>query len=92
MSNLTMSMFASEADLELAKQAQDAKRYRFLAARMLAADFDFNGEGVLALIFEMPAGFRVSADCDDTVDSAMEAAAEDNKTADLFASQQGDAS
>lgn len=38
---------------------------------MLAADFDYWGEGVQALVFEMPAGFSVSADANCTIDAAM---------------------
>ena len=50
---------------------KDAERYRWLAARLLAADFDYNGEGVQALVFELPAGCTVSADCNATIDAAM---------------------
>ena len=50
---------------------KDAERYRWLAARLLAADFDYNGEGVQALVFEMPDGFHASADCGATIDAAM---------------------
>lgn len=53
---------------------RNAERYRWLAARLLAADFDYNGEGVQALVFELPAGCAVSADCDATIDDAMAAA------------------
>jgi hypothetical protein len=49
----------------------DAKRYRWLAARLLAADFDYNGDGVQALVFELPVGCAVSADCNATIDAAM---------------------
>lgn len=37
---------------------------------MLAADFDYGGEGVQALVFEMPKGFSASADAGDTIDRA----------------------
>ena len=53
---------------------KEAERYRWLAARLLAADFDYNGEGVQALVFELPAGCAVSANCDATIDAAMAAA------------------
>jgi hypothetical protein len=59
---------------ELAALRRDAERYRWLAPRMLAADFDYNGEGVCALVFEMPGDFSASADCNETIDSAMVAA------------------
>jgi hypothetical protein len=49
----------------------DAARYRWLRSRLLAADFDYGGEGVMVLVFEMPNGFAASADCDSTVDNAM---------------------
>ena len=68
---LSMSMFASREALEAAKQKQDAERYRFLAQSLVAADFDYNGEGWPVIIFSMPRGFSVSADCDETIDSAM---------------------
>lgn len=85
MSQLSMSMFASKAAFEQAKQAQDAQRYRFLAERFLAADFDFGGDGTQVIVFEMPKGFSVIADCDETVDDAMAIAAKaDTQTADLF--------
>jgi hypothetical protein len=86
MSTLSMSMFASRAEFDAAKQAQDAQRYRFLAERFLAADFDWGGDGTQVIVFEMPKGFSVIADCDETVDDAMKlAASSDTKTADLFA-------
>ena len=53
---------------------RDAERYRWLAARILAADFDYGGNGTQVLIFEMPAGFSVSADFAATIDAAMAAA------------------
>lgn len=59
---------------ELAALRKDAERYRWLAARLLAADFDYNGEGVQALVFELPHGCAVSANCDATIDAAMNAA------------------
>lgn len=51
----------------------DAGRYRWLSERLLAADFDYNGEGVTALVFEMPPRTEVSADCSDTIDAAIAA-------------------
>jgi hypothetical protein len=49
----------------------DAARYRWLRARMLAADFDYNESGTQALVFEMPEGWKASADCDETINYAM---------------------
>ena len=60
---------AAKAELEALRN--DAERYRWLAARLLAADFDYNGDGVQALVFELPTGCAVSADCDATIDGAM---------------------
>jgi len=92
MSQLSMSMFASSAAFDAAKQAQDAQRYRFLSSRLLAADFDFDGQGVQVLVFEMPNGFIVTSDCDEMIDDAMKlAASTDTQTADLFAGQEGGA-
>lgn len=54
---------------------QDAARYRWLRARLIAADFDYAGEGISALVFELPQGCAVSADCDATIDEAMRHAA-----------------
>lgn len=49
----------------------DAARMRWLSPRMLAADFDYGGDGTQALVFEMPPGFVASADCGATIDAAM---------------------
>ena len=54
---------------------KDAERYHWLRSRMLAADFDYNGGGTEALVFEMPNGLRYGADCDATIDAAMAASA-----------------
>ena len=56
---------------DVAALREDAKRFRWLAPRMLAADFDYGGEGTQALVFEMPPGFSASADCSATIDAAM---------------------
>ena len=66
---------ALKADAEIERLRKDAGRWRWLADRLLAADFDYNGEGLCALVFELPAGCSVSADCDATIDAAMKAAA-----------------
>lgn len=90
MSELSMSMFASSAAFDAAKQAQDAQRYRFLAERLLAADFDFDGQGVQVVVFEMPNGFTVTSDCDEMIDDAMKlAASADTQTAGLFHAEGG---
>lgn len=60
---------------EPADDSADAARYRWLRARLLAADFDYMGEGIPALVFELPPRCAVSADCDATIDEAMKAAA-----------------
>ena len=59
------ALLATEQNLR-----EKAERWDFLAERMLAADFDYAGEGVQALVFEMPAGFSASADAARTVDAA----------------------
>ena len=76
------AMLALIADLESAQDErrallvneqnlrEKAERWDFLAERMLAADFDYAGEGVQAIVFEMPAGFSASADAAQTVDAA----------------------
>jgi len=60
---------ALRAEVEALRK--DAERYRWLAVRMLAADFDYTGERIQALVFEMPDGFQASADCGATIDAAM---------------------
>ena len=66
-----MTDYQSKLAKELHELRKDAERCRWLAERMLAADFDYGGDGTLALVFEMPEGFRASADFRDTIDSAM---------------------
>lgn len=51
---------------------RDAARYRWLKSRLLGADFDWNGSGAFVIAFEMPHEARVSANCDRTIDDAME--------------------
>ena len=62
-------------DSELESLRKDAGRWRWLSERMLAADFDYNGDGVEALVFEMPKGCEYTFDCAETIDAAMSAAA-----------------
>ena len=49
----------------------DARRYQFLKARFIAADFDWGEPSTSVLIFEWKE--RVSADLDRTIDEAMTA-------------------
>jgi hypothetical protein len=51
-------------------EAEDAARYRWLRENYLAADFDWQGECVL--VFKWPASLSVSADCDATIDAAIQ--------------------
>lgn len=59
------------ADLraELAATSKDAARWEWLKARMLSADF--KADDYVGLTFELPAGSRVSANADATIDAAM---------------------
>lgn len=66
--------YAAALNARCISDTADAERYRWMEPRMFAADFDYGGDGVQALVFEMPVGFRASADCDDTIDAAMSAA------------------
>jgi HD superfamily phosphodiesterase len=65
----TAATAALRAELDALRR--DAERYRWLRERLLAADFDYNGEGVEALVFELPGNTAVSADCDANIDAAM---------------------
>lgn len=49
---------------------EDAERYRWLRPRLFSADFDYNENGIVALVFEMPPSTQFWADCDMTVDAA----------------------
>lgn len=49
----------------------DAARYHFLSDRLLAADFDWQGECVL--VFQWPSMVPVGADCDKNIDAAIAA-------------------
>ena len=68
----------TEAELE--RLRKDAERYRWLRDRMVGAHFDFDDEGMVILAFEMPDTARISADCDETIDSAAAIAASKNET------------
>lgn len=65
----TAATAALRAEMDALRR--DAERYQWLSVRLLAADFDYNGEGVEALVFELPGNTAVSADCDATIDAAM---------------------
>jgi hypothetical protein len=52
---------------------KDAARYRWLKARLYAADFAYGEPAVCALIFEAPDDILVSADLDETIDAAITA-------------------
>jgi hypothetical protein len=67
---------AAGASNERADAEKDAARYRWLAARFLGADFDWNEQGVQVLCFEMSNGMRISADIDASIDAAILAAKE----------------
>jgi hypothetical protein len=54
-----------------AKERDDAARYRFLKDRLLGVDFDYCESGKTVLMFDWPRS-SVSADCDWTVDEAMQ--------------------
>ena len=68
------------ADLEgraskpLTDEQKDAARYRWLKARLMGADFDWNESGACALVFEWPEDVPVGVDCDQNIDAAIEAA------------------
>ncbi|MDF3019349.1 MAG: hypothetical protein K0Q92_652 [Steroidobacteraceae bacterium] len=55
-----------------ADELTDAQRYRWLRARLVGIDFDWNENGFTALCFRMPNGIAGSADCDETIDAAMQ--------------------
>lgn len=50
---------------------EDAARYRWLRGHLIGADFDWNESGASTLVFEIPKGLRISANCDKTIDDAM---------------------
>jgi hypothetical protein len=54
--------------------AKDAERYRYLRQHLLGVSFDWNGEGITALEFEMPSDIRIGADCDKNIDAALQGA------------------
>lgn len=77
---------AQEHATQLAGQGQDvqqdkldAARYRWLAPRLMAADFDWNETGKCALIFEWPANVGFGGHCDQHIDAAMAAQQEGGK-------------
>ena len=50
---------------------KDAERYRWLKARLIGVDFNWNESDVTAMMFELPGCSTVSVDCDATIDCAM---------------------
>lgn len=58
---------------ELDQLRANAARYLWLRERLLAVDWDYMGTGDTVLVFTAPAEMTVSADCDATIDSAMQA-------------------
>ena len=55
----------------------DAERYRWLAPRLFAVDFDYGGEGVSAVVFEWTQGASIGADLDGSIDAARQPTAHD---------------
>lgn len=53
------------------KDSLDAARYRWLAPRLIAADFDWNETGKCVLVFEWPANVAIGGNCDQNIDAAM---------------------
>jgi hypothetical protein len=51
--------------------ARDAARYRWLRNQMLGVDFDWCGNGITALVFEVPDGCAYSRNCDQNIDAAV---------------------
>lgn len=50
---------------------KDAERYRWLRDRAIGIDFDWSGDGITALCFEMPDGVAYGGNCDRNIDAAM---------------------
>jgi len=57
------------ADPDLTSMVANDRRYRWLATRLLAADFDWQGETVL--VFRWPKNVPVGGNCDQYIDAAM---------------------
>lgn len=56
-------------EAQLSAYKNDAERYALLKAGYFAADFDYLGDGVQALIFQFEG--KVSSDLDKTLDAAL---------------------
>lgn len=69
-------LYAAPQAPERGQDALDAARYRWLASRFLAADFDWNESGKSAPIFEWPDNVAVGGDCDQNIDAALAASRE----------------
>ena len=69
---------AEAADTILALRAQvlalekDAARYRWLAPRLLAADFAWGVPAVTVLVFEWPSSVAIGGDCSKNIDAAIQ--------------------
>ena len=48
----------------------DAERYRFLAPRLLGADFNWNDSGACVIVFEWPKAVGIGGNCDMNIDAA----------------------
>lgn len=59
----------------LEQLAPQAARYRWLAPRMIGADFNWNDTGACVLVFNWPRTVPVGASCDINIDAAMAAEA-----------------
>lgn len=61
---------------QLAEAEQDARRYRWLRPRGLAANFAYGDPPVCAIVFRWPESAKISADFDRSIDDAMGASNE----------------
>lgn len=66
---------ANTPTLQAQADARDAARYRWLRNQMLGVDFDWCGNGITALVFEVPDGCAYSRNCDQSIDAAIAAQA-----------------
>lgn len=68
MDNIGAKLYLHPAD-----DAMDAQRYRWLAPRLIAADFDWSETGKSVLIFDFPLNVGVGGNCDMNIDAAITA-------------------
>lgn len=59
---------------------KDASGYRWLRNQILGVDFDWCGNGITALIFEVPDVCAYSRNCDQNIDAAIAAQAKQGDT------------